>query len=179
METWKPVVGYESHYSVSSLGRVMRTKQYRGTRRDRLPVQNKVLKPGAMTTGYLFVALCVDGKPKLHSVHRLVAAAFLGTCPDGKEVNHKNGVRTDNCVENLEYMTRQENIIHGQRTLPRKHTSLRGTLVPNAKLNEEKVREIKKRIASGEQLRHIGKDYGVSGHCIWTIKHKKQWAWVE
>jgi hypothetical protein len=178
METWKPVVDYESHYSVSSLGRVMRTKRYKGTRNRRV-TQNKVLKPGRMTVGYLFVALCVDGKPKLHSVHRLVAAAFIGPCPEGKEVNHKNGVRTDNRLDNLEYVTRQENIIHGQKHLPRKHTSLRGTMVPNAKLDENKVRQIKLRIANGEQLRRIGADYGVSGHCIWSIKHKKQWAWVE
>src|SRR5687767_12601092 len=103
METWKTILGYETHYEVSNIGNVRRIAP--GTS----AVIGKNLKPGRMTVGYLFVALCMHGKPKLHSIHRLVAGAFIGPCPDGHEVNHKNGVRTDNRLENLEYVTRKQN----------------------------------------------------------------------
>lgn len=173
METWKPVVGYETHYEVSDLGKVRRIRAATGAR------VGKVLKDAPMTSKYRFVVLCMDCKPKAHSVHRLVAAAFIGPCPEGQEVNHKNGIREDNRLANLEYMTRQQNIIHGQRTLPRKQTSLRGEMVPNAKLTEQKVREIKKRLANGESQKTIADDFGVVRQVIWGINHGRWWKWVK
>lgn len=167
METWKPVVGYESHYQVSDFGKVRRISS------------GRILKPGRMTVGYLFVALCVDGKPKLQSIHRLVAAAFIGNCPDGHQVNHRDGNKLNNVVTNLEYVTRSENIQHGMDNLPRKPTSLRGTLVPNAKLDEAKVRVIKRRLRAGESQKTIADDYGVVRQVIYGIAKGKGWKWVE
>ena len=62
------------------------------------------------TNGYLQVSLYYNGQESRCWVHRLIAVAFLGPCPDGFQVNHKNGNRTDNRIENLEYVTPQENI---------------------------------------------------------------------
>lgn len=172
METWKAVSGYAETYEVSDLGRV------RSIRDSTNSYVGRILKPASMTNGYQFVGLCQGGTTKIHSVHRLVAAAFIGPCPHKKEVNHKNGVRTDNRADNLEYMTRRENIIHGQKYLPRKHTSLRGHMLPNAKLDEHKVRAIRKRIAKGEALNLIAKDYNIVRQAIWSIAHNKTWKWV-
>lgn len=61
----------------------------------------------------------------------------------------------------------------------RKPTSLRGTMVPNAVLNEHAVRDIRSRIADGQMQRDIAKIYGVSQHAIHCVKTKKQWKWVE
>ena len=172
METWKPVTGYESLYHVSDLGRVKRLVGKRSR-------EERVLRPGRMTTHYLFVALCKDGKPKLHSVHRLVAAAFIGPIPEGHEVNHKNGVRTDNRLENLEFMTRQENIIHGQRTLPRKPTSLRGPMLPNVVLTEDQAKEIKRRGREGQRGKDIASDMGIRRHFVYGILSGRSWKWVD
>lgn len=173
MENWKPVIGYETHYEVSDAGNVRRIVG--GTSAK----PGHVLKPGTMTVGYLFVVLCMHGVPKAHSIHRLVAAAFIGPCPDGYQVNHKDGARQNNKLANLEYVTRSQNIRHGLKNLPRKHTSLRGTLVPNAKLDETKVRAIKKRLAAGESQKSIADSYGVVRPVIWGIAKGRGWKWVK
>jgi hypothetical protein len=110
-ETWKPVVGFEGWYSVSDQGRVRRDKPGKSTFRGR------PLKPYIRRDGYPCVRFCCDAKTKGMAIHRLVAAAFLGPCPVGKEVNHRNGNRSDPCASNLEYVTRSENNLHAYRIL--------------------------------------------------------------
>lgn len=98
-EVWKPVVGYEGLYEVSNLGNV------RGLKRG------KVLKPGEGK--YLFVVLCKDGIRHEVHIHRLVATAFCDNPYAKLEVNHINEIAWDNRAENLEWVTRLENIRHG------------------------------------------------------------------
>lgn len=93
MENWLPVVGFPG-YEVSDLGNV------RGSR-------GWILKP-ALGNGYLRVNLFGE-KKKSALVHRIVAEAFLGPCPAGKEVDHRNDIRTDNRAVNLQYLMRSEN----------------------------------------------------------------------
>ena len=73
---------------------------------------NRVLKSHFNEKGYLRVCLYVDGKPTTQKVHRLVALAFLENPKNYKEVNHKDGNKTNNCVENLEWCTHLENMRH-------------------------------------------------------------------
>lgn len=70
--------------------------------------------------GYLHVALCKNKKIINKQIHRLVAEAFIPNPENKPEVNHKNGIKTDNCVENLEWVTRRENIAHSFRCLGQK-----------------------------------------------------------
>lgn len=100
-EVWKDVVGHEGRYSVSSLGRVYSHLGRGGIR-----------KPGKHTGGYLQVSLCIEGKGVSRYIHRLVMEAFIGSCPEGHNVNHKNFNKEDNRLENLEYITIQENQNH-------------------------------------------------------------------
>jgi hypothetical protein len=102
VEEWRPVVGYEGLYEVSNLGRVQRG--------DRL----RKLSPNDY--GYIVVQLWRDGQYRQFLVHVLVAAAFLGPCPDGYEVNHKHGDKADNRASELEYMTRSDNNKHAYTT---------------------------------------------------------------
>jgi hypothetical protein len=101
VEHWRPVPGYERGYEVSSLGEVR--SLLRGCR---------LLKPATNRYGYKQVVLYKDKKPKGHSVHRLVAAAFVPNPEKLPWVNHRNGVKHDNKVENLEWCTRSENARH-------------------------------------------------------------------
>ena len=107
-EIWKDIDGYEGLYQVSNLGRV-KSLNYLHTGKERN------LKPGTDGSGYRFVGLYKNGKTRLFYIHRLVAKAFIPN-PDGKlEVNHKDENKTNNCVDNLEWMTRQENNNYGTR----------------------------------------------------------------
>lgn len=98
-EIWRPVIGYEGWYEVSNKGQVRRvTKPLRAS--------------CGGNAGYSSVTLSVHGVVKRVAVHRLVAAAFLGPCPPGHQVNHKDTNRRNPHLENLEYNTPSENILH-------------------------------------------------------------------
>jgi hypothetical protein len=77
--------------------------------------KNKYLKPTFNQCGYLYVCItCLSDRP-WYAVHRLVAAKYIGQCPDGKETSHKDGVRTHNHYTNLEYLTHSANILKSYR----------------------------------------------------------------
>ena len=105
MEEWKVIEDYPK-YEVSNLGNV------RSTCRTLL----RILRPGMMTSGYLFVQLCNEGKNKNYSVHRLVGRAFLPNPDNLNEIDHINRNRLDNRVENLRWVSRSDNLLN--RTLP-------------------------------------------------------------
>jgi hypothetical protein len=111
-ELIKEIDGLPDYY-VSNLGIVYSTKK---SPRYNPKGEMRVLRPRTHPSGYLYVG-CFIGKGKTKKrlwrrVHRVVAKAFLGPIPKGKEVNHKNLDKHDNRVDNLEYMTRSENQLH-------------------------------------------------------------------
>lgn len=118
-EVWKPIIGYEQYYSVSNRGRVMRTGKAarHGLGRGGGARLNRILKSHIdPKDGYVHIQLWVEGKPINKLVHCLVAEAFLGPVPDGFEVNHKHGIKTDNRDSEIEYLTHSENNLHSYRT---------------------------------------------------------------
>ena len=103
-EIWKDIPEY-SNYQISSLGNV-RSNKYGDWR---------LLKPALDGAGYLIVYLRKDKKSIRFHVHRLVAQVFVNG--DGSDVNHKNGTKTDNRADNLEWCSRSENMKHAIRVL--------------------------------------------------------------
>lgn len=102
--TWKPIPRYEGYYEASDAGEIRRSDGY--------IVKARTQAPGKTNTGgYLIVDLTKDGNRKTRKVHQLVATAFLGPIPPGKEVCHNNGRKTDNYPDNLRYDTRSQNIL--------------------------------------------------------------------
>ena len=96
-EIWKDVNGYEGIYKVSNLGNVRR---------------NKTLKKNIDTKGYYYVNLSKNGKVKNYRVHQLVAKAFIENKNNFIEVNHIDGIKTNNLVSNLEWCDHKHNMKH-------------------------------------------------------------------
>lgn len=171
METWKPVPGWESSYEVSDLGRVRSlprrvASSYGSTswNRGRVLAQSKVC-------GYPGVSL---GRGKRANVHRLVAAAFLGPCPDGMLVRHLDGDRANSVVSNLAYGTHRENEAdkyrHGRAVL--------GERSPNAKLSADGVREMRRARAAGATLGDLSARFGVCQNNVSLIVRGLAWKHV-
>ena len=109
-EIWKPVAGFEAYYSVSSNGAILSHRNGR----LRKPVRCK-------GNGYLMMVLDGDGGyRKTKAIHRIVAEAFLERSSEQTCVNHKNEIKTDNRLENLEWCTYSENELHSYRKLGKK-----------------------------------------------------------
>lgn len=112
-EIWKDISGYEGIYQVSNLGRVRSIDRIDNLGRHK---REKILTPCVGHNGYYFVRLYGNGKYSNRRINRLVAEAFIPTNDYSLEVNHKNGVKTDNSIENLEWCTRSENTLHAFAT---------------------------------------------------------------
>lgn len=172
METWKTIPGF-SRYQVSDAGQI-RSLNYKNSGKV------QILKPAPSPGGYLMTMLQTDNCDyKTVPVHRFVAFAFLGMRPAGKEINHKDGNKLNNHIENLEYVTHSQNTKHSfdmGLQIP-----LRGEEIGNHKLTEQQVREIRDH-AKNFKGRYYGRaalaeKYGVSICHIKEIVTRRRNIW--
>lgn len=171
-EIWKDIEG-EPHYQVSNLGNVRSVDHYGYCgRAGTVLFRGRLRKPQAHhKNGYMGV---MTGKFKLLSVHRCVAKAFIPNPENKPQVNHKNGIRSDNRVENLEWVTISENNQHAWDVLGRVCAPHDGENNPKAKLNNEKVRQIRAR-CDVESRVDLANEFGVSPTTISGIALGKFW----
>lgn len=176
METWKSVPGFEL-YEVSDGGRVRWALSSQKTNK-RTP--GDFPKTWMDDQGYTRVTLnngAHRDRQKIKFVHVLVALAFFGSKPKGKECNHKDGRHKEDCsVHNLEYVTHRENILHAHAT--GLAVIIRGVNHGMAKLCDEKVRAIRDLSAAGNSSAKIAFQFGVSKKTILNIRHGKIWRHV-
>ena len=127
--------------------------------------------------GYMQIRATVAGVRHHAMAHRLVWFHFNGPIPGVLQVNHRNGIKTDNRPENLELVTPAENVEHTVKVLDR-HGSLRQSGEQNraAKLTAAQVAEIRQRRAQGEMLTEIAADYGVAFQTVSKICRGDRWA---
>jgi hypothetical protein len=167
METWKAVVGFEGIYEVSDAGRVRRIAKRNGL----VPrISERIMKPYKMKNGYLHMVLQLNEKCCGILVHRAVIAAFIGPAPLGHEVNHKNGNKNDNRLENLEYVTPSQNQVHSHQVL-----GIKGS---RAKLTEKQVIAVRELRSHGWLFKDIAQHFGVDRKTCADIVNCKTWTHI-
>ncbi len=163
-EVWKDVVGFP-YYRVSDGGVIE-------SRKGATP---RLLKIGFDSTGYALVVLCKDAKRFTKRVHRLVLEAFIGSCPDGYETNHKDGIKKNNSVKNLEWIKHVDNIGHA---FEKGLLSRVGEKNSQAKLKETDVLSIKEYLHKGLTQMEIAKMFNISRGSIADIKKGRCWSHI-
>lgn len=175
-EIWKPVVGYEGFYEVSNLGRIKTVERFVTNAFRGRTVPTKILKINHNTWGYQLVSLCKLGIKKTQAVHQLVAKSFLGEHdPKKDEVNHKDGNKDHNFLENLEWVTNSENKRHGVRT--GLYNKIIGVNNNQAKLTPDDIRKIRF-LYKSFNCPEIGRIFKVSVKTIRSIINGKTWVHV-
>lgn len=149
MEIFKPVKGYEGYYEVSNLGRV-RSNSYKGT---------KILKPAITKNGYLNVVFCINQKKEHKLIHRLVAETFIPNTNNYSTVNHRDENKLNNCVENLEWLSIEDNNRYSNSKM----------------LTKDKVLQIPYLINSGYTQLEIANHFNVSRRTIQSILRGEHW----
>lgn len=172
-EQWRPVVGYEGLYEISDHGKVRslyREGKYMarwGLANMRFPAKD--LSISKTRNGYCYVSLSKDGRQRKDLIHRIVMRAFVGE--SGLQVNHKDGIKENNDLRNLEYCTPGENLRHCIEILGKK----RGTGSGSAKFTESDIPKIR---ADTRTLKAIAADYGVTLQAIHLVKSRKNWGHI-
>lgn len=180
-EIWKDVVGYESYYEISNRGNARRKTPKTKTGKCRMLKHTNCI-------GYKTVSLNVDGTPRMKYVHRLLAMAFIENPENKPQVNHINGVKSDNRLCNLEWVSAKENIQHAVATGLMTHDYCRGKSSLGGILTEESVLYIRQVYREGKILggkikkgtiQQLATKFGVSYRCICSIAYNRNWAWLK
>lgn len=160
-ETWK-TIPFEAEYEVSDYGRV----------RNKTTCKVKSLRYNK--GGYLRVTLYPSGKT--YTIHQLVCRTYLGEPLSGQEVNHINGVRDDNNLTNLEWVSRSANCKHRDTVLRR--DKWEGTSNPANSISEDVIRKIKYGDFPNKTNKEIGEIFGVSREHTRRIRKGLRWKHI-
>lgn len=165
-EIWKDISGYEGLYQVSNLGRVKSFRLHKIS----------ILKNIIQKEGYIRVVFTVKSAHKSFFVHRLVAQAFIPNPENKPEVNHIDGDKTNNRVENLEWCTARENQIHSYNI--GLQISQKGENHGCSKFRNEDIYNIVKLYAEGYTQKEIAGMYNTNQSHISEITSGKQWSHI-
>jgi len=165
MEEFKNIHIGNGEYQISNTGRLKRIYK----NHERISSITKTTRKG-----YLRTCLCIDGVGNSQFIHRLVATAFIPNPNNYDFVNHIDGCKTNNNVENLEWCTNYQNIEHAMKN----GLTLKGIKSPNCKLNDDLVRIIRERYENGATQKGMAREYGVGKTTIYNIIHRNKWKHI-
>jgi hypothetical protein len=175
-ENWKEVVNFEGLYKVSNLGRVMSIKEQGGYRANMVRPMCRwlIMRASRGTHGYPAVRLMKNKKSHLLRVHRLVALAFIDNKQGKPCVNHKDSVRDNNNVKNLEWCTKKENTQHAL-----KKGRLRNVHGRVAKMTEKNVKRLRLYSSHGFTDSLNAYIFNISRENASVIRRRDSWKWVD
>lgn len=168
----KDIKNFEGLYAINKNGQVWSYPKMNGPAKR----VGHWLKP-YLHNGYLYNTLCKNSKYKTRLTHRLVAETFISNDFNKKEVNHTNGNKLDNRINNLEWVTPSENSQHAYAMGLSRHIGLKGEKNPKAKLTDKQVLKIRslRGIITEDKL---SKKYGVVKSVISAIMLRKSWKHI-
>jgi len=174
-EKWKDIKNYEGYYQVSNKGKVRGVARLinGGGSQNKRFIKEKVLKNHVKQNGYCQVRLTKDGISKDFLVHRLVAISFKGTIEGSPHVNHIDGNKQNNKLDNLEWCNTFENMQHA---FDIGLVDNRGIKSPNNKYSEAQILLVKKLLQEGHSNVTISKMTGVNRTTVYRVKIGKQWS---
>lgn len=170
-EIWKDIKGYEGSYQVSTLGNVRSLPRKTNNQYS----QGILMKPHKTPFGYLKVQLYKNKKAKWFPIHRLVAMAFLNEFDSTLQVNHKNGIKTDNTINNLEMVTASENQLHSYRVL--KNIPSMQNHFGKQHVHAKKINQFDKKgnfIKSWDSIIDAANSIGIPASCITNCAKKRR-----
>ena len=136
-EIWKDIKGYEGCYQVSSSGRIKSIERIVRGPSGNKKIKSRILKEFKNQFGYYMVSLFKNGKHKNFQVHRLVAHSFILNPLNLPQVNHIDGNKENNCVDNLEWITNRDNVIHAYKNNLRETIKIDKETLINLYVNEK------------------------------------------
>jgi hypothetical protein len=178
-EVWKPIEGYDGFYEVSNLGRVrsyMPPANVKYARRD-TPL---IMTPQRNDHGYMVIALIKNRTRKVFRIHRLVASAFIEKVDGKYYVNHIDGDKTNNNVDNLEWCTRSENMVHAFKTgLVKVKTGKDSSRARTVMMYDMKGNFIRCFDSAIEAARYCGRkdQSNISACCRGSVPHSYGYLW--
>lgn len=172
-EIWKDIKDYEGLYQISNLGRIKSLPKIKG----RALTSEKILSPVIGNRGYKMIFLYKNGNKKRYSLHRLIAIAFIENKNNKPYINHKDGNKLNNSIENLEWCTCRENTMHALNIGLRKYIiAPKGENVKNATLKQEEADYIRRVCIPRDKefgINVLAKRFGVDRHTISNVLNNK------
>lgn len=172
MEEWKEIDGWAGKYLISNFGRM---KSLGGKYSTKCP-DGYITEGSIDVLGYRCITMRSPGRREQKRVHSLVASAFLEKPSPLHCVNHKDGNKLNNHVDNLEWITKKENCLHAVRIGLH---NLKGEHHPMAKLTEKDVLRMRKLRLDGQSYERLGKRFGVSRRQAADVVNGKNWGWLK
>lgn len=169
-EEWRDVTGFEQYYSISNTGRVYSKERYVHNNGGTFLKKGKIIKPFDNGTGYLQTNLCVDGKSYKKYIHRMVGEAFIPQQDTSLDLHHKDHNKKNNSVDNLEWLSRKENLEEYYKYAENKGIYTRKSTVCECGENKSRESEIcHKCYRNNSSKRSVEERFNLSGQDLYEM----------